>query len=69
MSLPDSFLTIPLAHRALHDRKAGRVENSMKSIQAALDAGYGIEVDVQLTSDGHAMVFQGAGHFCTCRHA
>ena len=57
MSLPDSFLTIPLAHRALHDRKAGRVENSMKSIQAALDAGYGIEVDVQLTSDGHAMVF------------
>ena len=34
MTLPDSFLTIPLAHRALHDRKAGRVENSRKSIQA-----------------------------------
>ena len=29
----------------------------MKSIKAAIDAGYGIEVDVQLTSDGHAMIF------------
>lgn len=57
MTLPASFLTIPLAHRALHDRKAGRVENSRKSIQAALDAGYGIEMDLQLSSDGHAMVF------------
>ena len=57
MSLPASFLSRPITHRALHDRKAGRVENSIKSIQAALDAGYGIEMDVQLTSDGHAMVF------------
>ena len=57
MNLPASFLTRPITHRALHDRKAGRVENSLKSIQAALDAGYGIEVDVQLTGDGHAMVF------------
>ncbi len=57
MTLPASFLARPITHRALHDRKAGRVENSMKSIQAALDAGYGIEIDVQLTRDGHAMVF------------
>ena len=57
MILPASFLDRPITHRALHDRKAGRVENSVKSIQAALDAGYGIEMDVQLTSDGHAMVF------------
>ena len=57
MSLPPSFFARPITHRALHDRKAGRVENSIKSIQAALDAGYGIEIDVQLTSDGHAMVF------------
>lgn len=57
MNLPASFLTRPITHRGLHDRKAGRVENSLKSIQAALDAGYGIEVDVQLTADGHAMVF------------
>ncbi|MFQ1701091.1 glycerophosphodiester phosphodiesterase family protein [Loktanella agnita] len=57
MSLPPAFLDRPFAHRALHDRKAGRVENSMASIRAAIDAGYGIEMDVQLTSDGHAMVF------------
>lgn len=57
MTLPASFFARPITHRALHDRKAGRVENSVKSIQAALDAGYGIEMDVQLTRDGHAMVF------------
>jgi glycerophosphoryl diester phosphodiesterase len=57
MTLSPSFFARPITHRALHDRKAGRVENSIKSIQAALDAGYGIEIDVQLTSDGHAMVF------------
>lgn len=57
MTLPASFFARPITHRALHDRKAGKVENSVKSLQAALDAGYGIEIDVQLTSDGHAMVF------------
>ena len=57
MTLPASFFARPITHRALHDRKAGRVENSIKSIQAALDAGYGIEMDVQLSRDGHAMVF------------
>ncbi|WP_375253987.1 glycerophosphodiester phosphodiesterase family protein [Yoonia sp.] len=57
MILPASFLARPFAHRALHDRKAGRVENSIRSINAALDAGYGIEIDVQLSSDGQAMVF------------
>lgn len=57
MTLPASFFARPITHRALHDRKAGRVENSIKSIAAAIAAGYGIEMDVQLTSDGHAMVF------------
>ncbi|WP_296422760.1 glycerophosphodiester phosphodiesterase family protein [Yoonia sp.] len=57
MTLPASFLKRPITHRALHDRKAGRVENSIKSIKAAIDAGYGIEIDVQLTRDGHAVVF------------
>ncbi len=57
MTLPASFLARPIAHRALHDRKAGRVENSVKSIKAAIDAGYGIEMDLQLSADGHAMVF------------
>lgn len=53
---PD-FLRLPLTHRALHDVDDGRPENSRAAIQAAIDAGYGIEIDVQLSSDGAAMVF------------
>ena len=57
MSLAPEFLTIPLAHRGLHDRAAGVIENSMGSVRAAIAAGYGIEIDVQLASDNAAMVF------------
>jgi glycerophosphoryl diester phosphodiesterase len=55
--LPDPFLRLPLAHRALHDRAAGRIENSPAAVAAAVAAGYGIEVDLQLSADGVAMVF------------
>ncbi|RYI03198.1 MAG: phosphodiesterase [Acetobacteraceae bacterium] len=55
--LPASFLMRPIAHRALHDRAAGRIENSPSAIRAAVDAGYGIEIDLQLSSDGVPMVF------------
>ncbi|SFR59763.1 Glycerophosphoryl diester phosphodiesterase [Yoonia tamlensis] len=57
MTLPASFFARPITHRALHDRANGRVENSLASIKAAIDAGYGIEIDVQLSRDGHAVVF------------
>ncbi|MFY9210370.1 MAG: glycerophosphodiester phosphodiesterase family protein [Aestuariivita sp.] len=56
-SLPASFLDVPLAHRAYHDRDMGRPENSLAAVTAAIEAGYGIEIDVQLSSDGEAMVF------------
>lgn len=55
--LPSAFFRAPLAHRACHNRAAGRPENSMGAIRAAISAGYGIEIDLQLTSDGIAMVF------------
>ena len=55
--LPEAFLTRPIAHRALHDITQGRPENSMVAIRAAIDAGYGIEMDLQLSRDGRAMVF------------
>lgn len=55
--LPDAFLKAPIAHRALHDLAAGRPENSPAAIQAACLAGYGIEIDLQLSADGQAMVF------------
>lgn len=55
--LHPSFLKLPLAHRALHDASAGRPENSRAALRAAIAAGYGIEIDLQLSSDGKAMVF------------
>ncbi|AYE84927.1 MAG: glycerophosphodiester phosphodiesterase family protein [Sulfitobacter sp.] len=57
MTLPAAFLDIPLAHRALHDLSAGRPENSRAAVRAAVDAGVGIEIDVQLSADNKAMVF------------
>ena len=55
--LPAAFLAAPLAHRGLHDRAAGIIENSRSAAEAAIAAGYGIELDVQASSDGEAMVF------------
>lgn len=55
--LPADFLRLPIAHRALHDLAAGRPENSPSAIDAAIAAGYGIEIDVQLSRDGVAVVF------------
>jgi glycerophosphoryl diester phosphodiesterase len=55
--LPEGFLRRPVAHRALHDRSQGRIENAPAAIRAAIAAGYAIEVDLQLSSDGVAMVF------------
>ena len=55
--LPAIFLGPPIAHRALHDRAARRPENSRAAVRAAVAAGYGIEIDVQPSADGRAMVF------------
>ncbi len=55
--LPDGLLRVPIAHRALHDADAGRPENSLAALRAAIDAGYPAEIDLQLSSDGQAMVF------------
>jgi glycerophosphoryl diester phosphodiesterase len=45
----------PIAHRGLHDGVSA-IENTTSAFQAAIDGGYGIETDVQITSDGEAMV-------------
>lgn len=55
--LPSAFLTRPIAHRALHDKADGRPENSKAAVMAAVEAGYGIEIDLQLSKDRQAMVF------------
>lgn len=55
--LPDGLRRLPIAHRALHNRAAGIIENSPSAIDAAIKAGYAIEIDLQLSKDGQAMVF------------
>ncbi len=45
----------PFAHRGLHGRAI--VENSRAAFLAAIDAGHGIELDVQASADGQAIVF------------
>lgn len=42
------------AHRGLHGE--GRPENSMAAFRAALEAGYGIELDIHLLADGNLAV-------------
>lgn len=49
------FLTTPHAHRGLHG--AGRMENTLPAFEAAVDAGVGIELDLQLTHDGELVCF------------
>lgn len=46
----------PVAHRGLWTLD-GAPENSLAAFQAACARGYGIELDVQLTADGEAVVF------------
>lgn len=46
----------PVAHRGLHDAGAGVIENTPSAIAAAAHAGYAIEVDLQVTADGDAIV-------------
>lgn len=45
------------AHRGLHDNKSDAPENSMAAFRKAIEAGYGIELDVQLTKDRIPVVF------------
>ena len=54
---PDWLVRQPIAHRGLHDRGRGIVENSPAAARAALALGCAVECDVQLTADGEAVVF------------
>jgi len=47
----------PIAHRGLHDRAGGIIENSASAFAAAISAGYAIECDLQLSADGVPIVF------------
>lgn len=47
----DSFQNCLFAHRGLFDNTCYVPENSLLAFQKAIDNGYGIELDVQLTKD------------------
>ncbi|CAN5301551.1 glycerophosphodiester phosphodiesterase [soil metagenome] len=56
MRAPDWLTARPVAHRGLHDRSRGIIENMPGAINAAIAGNFSIEVDLQLTADGEAMV-------------
>ena len=57
MSRAPEWLTArPVAHRGLHDRTRGIVENMPSAVTAAIAGNFAIEVDIQLSADGEAMV-------------
>ena len=47
----------PIAHRGLHDRAAGVIENSRTAFERAVERGLPIECDAQLSSDGVPVIF------------
>ncbi len=48
------------AHRGLFDNESDAPENSLTAFKKAVDAGYGIEMDIQLTKDEKLVVFHDA---------
>jgi glycerophosphoryl diester phosphodiesterase len=56
MRAPDWLTARPVAHRGLHDRARGIIENMPGAMHAAISGNFSIEVDLQLTADGEAMV-------------
>lgn len=52
-----AFLGRYYAHRGLHNNQSDAPENSTAAFRKAVDGGYGIELDVQLTKDRIPVVF------------
>lgn len=51
------FWGLNFAHRGLHSRDKSIPENSLPAFERAAHAGYGMELDVQLSKDGQVVVF------------
>jgi glycerophosphoryl diester phosphodiesterase len=56
LSAPAWLTQRPVAHRGLHDAARGVIENMPAAARAAIAGNFAIECDIQLTSDGEAMV-------------
>ncbi|MBA1157155.1 glycerophosphodiester phosphodiesterase family protein [Microvirga mediterraneensis] len=57
MSTPSWLVAKPIAHRGLHNKANGIIENTISAAEAAIARGFPIELDVQLTADNEAVVF------------
>jgi glycerophosphoryl diester phosphodiesterase len=53
----DVLTAAPVAHRGLHGAPTGRLENTLAAVEAAIERGFAVEVDLQLARCGEAMVF------------
>ncbi len=51
------FHHLNIAHRGLHTKDKTIPENSMAAFKAAVEAGYGIEMDIQFSKDRQIVVF------------
>lgn len=49
-----------IAHRGLYDNETDAPENSLPAFRLAVENGYGIELDLQTTTDGRLVVFHDA---------
>jgi glycerophosphoryl diester phosphodiesterase len=56
MRAPGWLTARPVAHRGLHDRARGIVENMPGAALAAIEGNFAIECDIHLSADGEAMV-------------
>lgn len=54
------------AHRGLHQKNKSIPENSMTAFTKAVEAGYGIELDINLTADRKVVVFHDASLLRVC---
>jgi glycerophosphoryl diester phosphodiesterase len=53
----DWLVARPIAHRGLHSRRRGIIENTASAFDAAVASNYSIECDLQPSADEEAMVF------------
>ena len=53
---PERMPKVYYAHRGLHDNDSDAPENTLAAFRLAVEKGYGIELDVQVTRDGRAVV-------------
>ncbi len=56
-ALTEPFINRNYAHRGLHTKDKKIPENSMSAFAAAVNAGYGIELDIQFSKDEQIVVF------------